>query len=229
MQNTSLKNILKVLTVLYIDKKENIPVNIQNMLKIFFKNVIYTDNIDDAMQLYNNKNPDIIISEVFLDNRSVFPFLFDIRQYNHTVPVVIISTNKDEDVLFKAIRLQLIDFIVKPIKVEKFIYVLNTTAKYLLNHGDVNVTFGNNCKYSYIQKSIRIGQKSYQLTKNESRLLELLLSNQGKMLTKEHIEYHIWGEEFVTESAFKSLVKRLRDKVGKETLKNKSGQGYYLV
>lgn len=228
MNNTSLKNILKVLTVLYIDKKKNTPVNIQNMLKLLFKKVIYTENVDDTMKVYNTQKPDLIISEVYLNKKPVFPSLCEIRQYNHTIPMIVISADKEENILFEAIRLQLIDFIEKPIKMEKFIYVLNTTAKYILNHGDINVAFGNSCRYNYIQKSINTGQKTYQLTKNEFRLLELLLANEGKMITKEHIEYHIWGEEFVTESAFKSLVKRLRDKIGKETLKNRSGHGYYL-
>ncbi len=224
----SLKNVLSVLTVLYIEKQDNVPKNIQNTLKLFFKEVIYSENIDYAVKIYNSTSPDIIISEVQLDNKSCLPLLFNIRQYNQYIPIIITSANKREEILFEAIRLHLVDFLVKPLKVEKIIFTLNNTAKYILNHGETLISFNDKFEYNYIQKTLTIHNEKHQLTKNEFRLLELLLANEGKMVTKEHIEFHIWGEEFVGESAFKSLLKRLRDKVGKDILKNKSGHGYYL-
>ena len=130
--------------------------------------------------------------------------------------------------LFEAIRLQLIDFLVKPLDINKFIHALNTTAKHILHHGNVLVSFSDGYLYNYIDKSVKKDGKLIELTQNESRLLELLICNEGQVMSKENIELNIWGEEFVTESAFKSLFKRLRDKIGKDSIQNKSGHGYYL-
>ena len=90
------------------------------------------------------------------------------------------------------------------------------------------VSFSDGYLYNYIDKSVKKDGKHIELTQNESRLLELLICNEGQVMSKENIELHIWGEEFVTESAFKSLFKRLRDKIGKDSIQNKSGHGYYL-
>ena len=225
---TSLKNILKVSRVLYIDEKKEVPKNIQSTLNIFFKKVYYVSDINEAIEIYNTLSPEIIISEVHINGKSCLPLLHNIREYNHSIPILVISANKKEEVLFEAIRLHLVDFLVKPIKIDKFIFSLNNIAKYILKHGNVIVHFSNNYVYDYISKIVIIDKTEISLTKNESKLLELLLANENKLISKEEIEFHIWGEEFVSDSAFKSLFKRIRNKIGKNTIKNSSGHGYHL-
>ena len=230
---TSLKNILKVLKVIYIDEKENIPKPIQNTLKIFFKEVYYVNNINDAMKVYSSKKPDVIISEVNLNNcESCLYFLKNIRYYNQLIPIIITSSNKNEEVLLDSIRLQITDFLVKPLTLDNFIYPLNNIAKHILHYGNVIVSIGQNMKYNYINKNIanlnNNNKKVIKLTKNESKVIELLLSNQGKIISNSEIEFHIWGEDYVSNSAFKSLFKRLRDKIGNEIIKNSPGHGYYI-
>ncbi|MEA3499347.1 MAG: response regulator [Campylobacterota bacterium] len=226
---TSLKNILKVLKVMYIDEQDDVPKTIQNILKIFFKEVYYINNLQDAMEVYSSKHPDIIISEVGLKGcRSCLQLLKNIRHYNHLIPIIITSANKDEEILLDAIRLQLIDFLVKPLTLDNFIYPLNNAAKHILHHGNVVVSLSNDAKYNYINKNINIQNKIFKLSKNESRLIELLLANEGKVISNSEIEFHIWGEEYVSDSAFKSLFKRLRDKIGNDIIKNSPGHGYYL-
>lgn len=226
--NVSLKNVLKVSKLLYIDNEESIPKSIRNTLNIFIKDTYYAHNTKEAIELYNKKHPTIIISEVKANGESFLPLLHNIRELNHSIPIIITSKNKEEAVLFEAIRLQLVDFLVKPLDINEFINTLNTTAKHILHHGNVIVSFGEDYSYNYIDKSITKNGDFIELTQNESRLLELLLGHEGKVMSKQDIEFHIWGEEFITESAFKSLFKRLRDKVGKDTIQNKPGHGYYI-
>lgn len=225
---TSLKNVLKMLSVLYIDEEKEIPLSIKNALKIFTKKVFFANNIRTATTIYNRINPHIIISEVEINNQKCFDFLHNIREYNHIIPIIVTSKNKDEKILMESIRLQLIDFLEKPLKIEEFIFALNNTAKHVLHFGNVNITFADNIKYNYIAKSIRIDKKIIHLTKNEAKFLEFLLANNGQLTKREDIEFYIWNEEYVSDSTFKSLLKRVRDKLGKDTIKNSSGQGYYI-
>ncbi len=225
----SLKNVLKVVRVLYIDDKDNVPKTIQNTLKILFKDIYYTNNFNKAMKIYNEKHPDIIISEVYdNDNNSILSLLHEIREYNQFIPIILTTFHKEEEVLFDAIRLQPIDFLVKPLSTSSFIYPLNKAAKSILHSGNIIIPLDSQSKYNYINKTIQQGTNTISLTKNESRLFELLISKEGKISSKEEIEFYIWGEEFVSDSAFKSLMKRLRDKIGNNIIKNNPGVGYYL-
>lgn len=226
--NVSLKNVLHVSKLLYIDNENNLSRSIKNTLNIFFEHIYFAHSAKEALNIYNTKHPNIIISEVHLNNESLLPLLHNIREINHTIPILITSKDKDEKILFEAIRLQLIDFLVKPLDINEFINTLNTTARHILHYGNVSVKFGNESLYNYIDKTVLKNDITIELTQNESRLLELLLGNEGKVMPKREIELHIWGEEFVTESAFKSLFKRLRDKIGKEIIQNKAGHGYFI-
>ncbi len=228
MTNT-LKEILKVVRVLYIDDKNNVPQTVKNTLNILFKEIHYTNNVNDIVKIYNEKHPDMIISEVFTkNNKNILPLLHEIREYNHLIPIIITTSNKEEKVIFDAIRLQPIDFLVKPLTSNSFIYSLNKAAKLIMHHGNISVALNQNHKYNYLDKTLTKDDQSIPLTKNESRFLELLISSEGKILPKEEIELYIWGEEYVSESAFKSLLKRLRDKIGFNIIKNTPGIGYSI-
>jgi DNA-binding response OmpR family regulator len=224
--NTSLNSILKASNILFIDDKNNVPINIQNCLNIFFSNVFYTNDLDIAHDNYLEKNISVIISEISTTKHIKLLKFF--REYNHKIPIIIVSETKKYDLLLEIIRLQVVDLIYKPIKINPFIFALNNTAKYLLREGNVITKFNKKYVYNYINKTVEVNFKTTSLTKNESKLLELLLSKSGQMVTKDEIENYIWGEIIVSTSAFKSLFQRIKSKIGTNTIINKSGHGYYI-
>ena len=67
------------------------------------------------------------------------------------------------------------------------------------------------------------------LTVKESMLLELLLSRKNHVFSTVEIENRIWGDEFVTDSALRALIKNLRKKLPIDCIKNIVGHGYKLV
>lgn len=223
----SLKGILKISKVLYLDDKNEIPTTVQNSLKLFFNKVLYTNDISSAVAIYNKDKPNIIICDVSL-GQVIFDFLEKIREQNYTIPIIITSKNQNEELLLKVIRLQVIDFLHKPIKTDNLIYALNLSAKHILRGEKILVKFGDEIIYDYISKSIKTSNKVIELTKNETILIELLLTNNTKTTSKSEIEFNIWGESCVNDSTFKSLLQRLKTKIGKNIIHNKNGYGYYL-
>lgn len=225
----NLKDVLKTLKVIFISKKENLEKKEINILEIFFKKIIISNSSERALKIFAEERPDVIICDIDLPNLNGIEFCKMIRKTNHTIPIIILSKKTEKKILFELIRLQLIDFVIRPILVEDFIYALNQTAKHIINHGEITITLNNGYIYNYKDKSIlKNDNTSIKLTKNEFRLLELLLLNKNKTLEKEEIENHLWANEQITKSAFKSLFSRLRNKIGKECIKNSFGVGYQL-
>ena len=226
----SLKAVLKGLNILFISRKDDIAEIETNILNMFFNKIVMSYNCEKSYKIYMETHPDIIIIDLDFENNVAINFCKKIRKQNCSIPILILSKNKEERLLFEAIRLQVVDYVVRPIKTENLIYALNETAKRVLNQGGMTVKVNSRLCYNYKEKSIiNEKQEKTKLTKNEYRLLELLLVNKNTNISKEQIERHLWADEDITESAFKSLFSRLRQKVGKNTIKNSFGVGYQLV
>jgi len=227
--NLSLKKLLKELTVLYVTNKEEDYKKINNILEVFFKKIVYTNNQENALAIYSNIFPNIILVDINLTDSNGIEFIKKIRKKNQTIPILVITRNKEVSNLIEAVKLNLVDYLLKPIDINKLIFSLNQTAKIILNSGEITTTIKENIKYHYVEKIIINNNKKEVLTKTETRFIELLLTNKDKIVSIEEIKRVIWGNKEVSESALKSLLNRLSKKVGKDTITNSFGVGYGIM
>ena len=227
--NLSLKKILKQLDVLFISEVDSSYKKIENILRLFFKEVLHTNSLIYANQIYEKSFPSILIIDINLKESSGLTFIKNLRKKNKSMPIIIITENKEIDILIEAIKLNLIDYLLKPVDINKLIHALNLSAKNILNSGEIKTIIKNDIIYNYVDKSITILDKKQSLTKNESRLLELFLINKNKFVKNEDIIKQIWSDKEVSSSAFKSLINRLSNKIGKDTISNSFGIGYGIV
>ena len=227
--NLSLKKILKQLDVLFVSEVDSSYKKIENILRLFFKEVLNTNSLIYANEIYEKSFPSILIIDINLKESSGLSFIKELRKKNKSMPVIIITENKETDILIEAIKLNLIDYLLKPVDINKLIHALNLSAKNILNSGEIKTIIKNDVIYNYVDKSITILDKKQSLTKNESRLLELFLINKNKFVKNEDIIKQIWSDKEVSSSAFKSLINRLSNKIGKDTISNSFGIGYGIV
>jgi DNA-binding response OmpR family regulator len=224
--NLSLKKILKQLDVLFISESDNSYKKIENILRLFFKDVLHTNSVIYAKEIYEKSFPSILLVDINLKESSGLSFIKDLRKRNKSIPIIIITENKEVDILIEAIKLNLTDYLLKPIDINKLIHALNLSAKNVLNSGEIKTVIKKDIIYNYVEKTITILDKKQFLTKNEARLLELFLINKNKFVKNEDIIKQIWSDKEVSASAFKSLINRLSNKIGKETIRNSFGIGY---
>ena len=227
--NLSLKKILKQLDVLFVSEVDSSYKKIENILRLFFKEVLHTNSLIYANEIYEKSFPSILIIDINLKDSTGLTFIKELRKKNKSMPVIIITENKETDILIEAIKLNLIDYLLKPVDINKLIHALNLSAKNILNSGEIKTIIKNDVIYNYVDKSITILDKKQSLTKNESRLLELFLINKNKFVKNEDIIKQIWSDKEVSSSAFKSLINRLSNKIGKDTISNSFGIGYGIV
>lgn len=227
--NLSLKKILKQLDVLFISEVDSSYKKIENILRLFFKEVLHTNSLIYANEIYEKSFPSILIIDINLKDSTGLTFIKELRKKNKSMPIIIITENKEIDILIEAIKLNLIDYLLKPVDINKLIHALNLSAKNILNSGEIKTIIKNDVIYNYVDKSITILDKKQSLTKNESRLLELFLINKNKFVKNEDIIKQIWSDKEVSSSAFKSLINRLSNKIGKDTISNSFGIGYGIV
>ena len=227
--NLSLKKLLKELTVLYVTNKEEDHKKINNILEVFFKKIVYTNNQENALCIYSKIFPNVILVDINLSDSNGIEFIKEIRKKNQRIPILVITKNKEVSNLIEAVKLNLVDYLLKPIDINKLIFSLNQIAKIILNSGEITTTIKENIKYHYVEKVIINDNKKEVLTKTETRFIELLLINKNKIVSIEEIKRVIWVNKEVSESALKSLLSRLSKKIGKDTITNSFGIGYGII
>ena len=84
-----------------------------------------------------------------------------------------------------------------------------------------------------LDTSLKIGEKKVELTKNEFRILEILFTNKGKVVSREQMMKRLWDSEcFVDDNTLTVNITRIRKKLDEagvqEFITTKKGMGYLL-
>lgn len=221
--------ILKSLNILYIEDEENIRNNICQILKFICKDVYTASNGKEALSLFNKNNIDIILSDINMPEMSGLDFSKEIRKNNKFLPIILLTAHTDTKNLLTATKLKLIDYLVKPLNLKDLKNALCTAALEYQEKYRVIIYFKNNIEYHVNKKEIFENSNKKDITNKELLLLEFLYENKKILLSKDEIKEHLWEDSLeATDGAFKSILNKLRKKIGKESIKNISGIGYQL-
>lgn len=224
-----LTDILKNSTILYIEDEIDIRNSVSKTLDLICKDIIPVGGVEEAKKIYHNGGVDIIITDIELNGESGIEFAKYIRSQDKTTPMVIMSAYTEKEYLLNAIKLQLVDYLVKPIDFDDILNTLKNSAKVILENGNFTIEFQNGVKYDILKNSIEDTQKNkHTLTNLEKRLLKILIKNKNRTVPTEEIKLYVWEDEYPSESALKSLLNKIRSKIGKDSIENISGVGYNL-
>jgi len=222
------KNILKELTILYIEDDNSTREYLTNILKMLCNNIIAIDSCDDGIELYHKYSPDIIISDIMLGKINGLDFVKLIRDVDKNIPIILISAYSDKEFLLDAVKLRLTDYIIKPIDFDKLQESLKKATEYIIDNGLYNIHINDDLVYNISSKCLFKDNKEVKLTNYELILLELLIKHKDRVVTIEEIKTTVWCDEYPSDGALKSLIHKLRKKIGKDTINSTSGIGFKI-
>lgn len=216
---------------MYIEDDANIHHNVAKTLNLIFKKVTIFENAEDALLAYKKSKPDLILSDINLPNMNGIEFSQEIRKEDTTIPIILLTAYTNKKILLEATRLKLTNYIVKPVVFEELYHSFQMALDDIKQIDVENIVFfSQGLSYNKLTKLLYDNSIEIHLTASEHRLLELFLENIGKTLSSLEIKEHIWNDSYyATDAALKSLLSKLRSKIGKNSIKNVSGIGYYLV
>jgi two-component system, OmpR family, response regulator VanR len=218
---------LSDLSVLYIMDNQDKDENLFSLLCNTVNKVTCTSTIIESKQQYMKQSPCLIIIDSDFKSREIIDFLIEIRCDDIKTAFIVLSNNKDNQYLTELLELYITKYIIKPFGDTILIEALNKCMEIIERRIYSNFKLANGIFFNFQTQSIIKNDESYILNKKESLLINLLIQNQGRVITYEEIEYHIWNNE-CTQAALKSLIRDLRKKTFKNIIKNYSGIGYKL-
>lgn len=189
----------------------------------------YDNCINDILQ----SNSDIVLLDINLPFSDGEYICKEVRKKSEVPIIMITSRNNEIDELI-SINYGADDYITKPyntqILLARIASILKRTNKSELEKSKIDCTqFTLNISESKIEKE----DKQIELTKNESKILQCLVKNRNKIVSREELMEYLWNtDEFVDDNTLTVNITRVRNKLEeigiKEMLETKRGQGYIL-
>lgn len=224
---------LKNYTVLIAEDDQVALNSLCNTLKRYFNKVITASDGYEAYRKSLENSIDLIVTDMRMPYLDGTEFIKKVREIHSDLPIIFMSAYQDSETLLKVIPLHITEYLIKPIEISK---ILDLSLKVLLQNRHITtvqskknvVQLLNGVIVDIDNKIVRKENTSILLTKKEFELLSFLIQSRHSVLSKLEIEYALWNGELVAESGVKTLLKKLRDKIGDDSVITVKNLGYKI-
>ena len=197
-------------------------------LQIGFSTVFSASSINEAKEIIKNNKIDIIFSDIRMPDGNGFLLIEWLKEEGFDIPIVLVSAYDDKEELFRAIRLGVVDYVVKPLDSQKLNTTFNLCYQRLKNKENI-IKLTDNFYWDADNSILFKDNYSVKLTSNEIKFFELLLQNPGRAMNTEEIFYYIYNNYMEYNSKnIRNLIYKLRKKVGKKLIENIYGGKYRI-
>ncbi|MFO3666236.1 response regulator transcription factor [Anaerococcus kampingiae] len=219
--------------ILIVDDSQIIASSLKKDFEKWGYEVVLVENFERVFDLFKEENPSLVVMDIGLPYFDGYHWTRKIRDISN-VPIIFLSSKEDTMNKIMAMEMGADDFVTKPFEVE----LLTAKVKALLRR-----------TYDYKQGSDKLEKddlildiksmqasfegKSIDLSKNEFKILETLMVNDGKVISRDKLMTALWSTDiFIDDNTLTVNISRLRkslESLGvKDFIKTKVGKGYYV-
>ena len=191
-----------------------------------------------AMDLFDKEKPDLVLLDIMIPGKDGYTLCREIRQRDTEVPVIFISAKSEEIDRVVGLELGADDYIMKPFGTREVVARIRAvTRRYLKGKQPDNsqepaeLRLGDLVLYPRELRARR-GEVSIDLSLRDVRILQLLHANPGKIVDRDTLFNHCWGQDYLPSSRtldqhISKLRKRIeRDPQNPEIVRTVHGVGY---
>ena len=225
-----MNNKIEDVSILIAEDEEELREYLDEYLQIFFKNVFVAKCGEEAYSTYTKKHPDIILTDINMPNLDGLNLTSRIRKKDTSTKIIIMSAHSEQDKLLRAIELNLVTYLIKPIKTDVLKKVLLEIVE-VVRKSTKRIYIDENIYWDKQTLSLWENDKEIILKEKESQLVQLLCSKINHPFSSKDIFQHLYTQttkEF-SEYAITSFIKRLRLKLPADIIQNEYGSGYKIL
>ncbi|MGG5460150.1 response regulator transcription factor [Clostridium sp. B9] len=192
-----------------------------------------TDDFENVVDKILKSEANIVLLDINLPYYDGYYICREVRKKSNIPIIVVTSRQSDMDELM-SMNLGADDFITKPYNTQILLARIGAILKRSYSNIENEFIEYRGLKYSISTSEVEFGCEKKELTKNESKILQVLLKNKGKIVSRDDIIKSLWQtNEFIDDNTLTVNVNRLRRKlegIGADGyLQTKRGQGYILI
>lgn len=183
---------------------------------------------EDGYDLAVSENYDVIILDLMLPNKDGLSIARDLRKENIHTPILMLTAKGEISDKVLGLDSGADDYLVKPFAFEELVARVRALTRRPEQITNSKLQIANLVLDTKIQE-VKQNDKTIELSKKEYQLLEYLMKNKNRVVSKDDIISHVWDYEAdILPNTVEVFVKYLRNKLGKDTIKTVRGFGYKI-
>ncbi|EAK8508722.1 response regulator transcription factor [Campylobacter jejuni] len=217
----------KELIILVVEDEVKARESMINILSERFSKVIGAQNGDEGLKKFKKFKPDLVITDIAMPIMDGLDMAREIKEISDDVPIVVLSAYSEKERLLRSIDIGIDKYLIKPVDIEELFKVLD----YLIGEkieANMLVKISEEYQFNKTKRTLIYSCGEIVLTKKELAFISLLLKQPGALVLHEDIKKNVWIGEHVSDTAVRTFIKRVRDKVGEDFIKNVPSLGYKI-
>ena len=216
-----------------VEDDEIIARSIREHLQAWNYDVCCVEDFSNVVAEFVRFDPQLVLMDITLPFFNGYHWCSEIRKISK-VPVIFLSSAADNMNIVMAVNMGADDFIPKPFDLE----VLTVKIQAMLRRSYDFAGTGSMLEHkgailNLNETTLTYQEQKIELTKNEFRILEILMENKEKVVSRETLMTQLWeSDNYVDENTLSVTVNRLRKKLEalglEEFILTKKGIGYRL-
>ncbi len=190
-----------------------------------------------GLELIEAESPDVVILDVGLPDIDGFQVLHELRRFSQA-PVIMLTVRGEDTDVAKGLELGADDYITKPfshIELVARVQAVMRRVQGLPVTSEERPFISGKLLVDFTNSEITLDGKQVKLTSTESKLLYLLIKNEGRLVTHENLLSKVWGETYIdARDVLRVHIQHLRQKLGDNVdsptiIVTEHGMGYKFV
>ena len=222
-----MNEILKDISILLVEDESGIRAQLTDVFESEFNKVIVASNGDEGLKKFKKYSPNIVITDISMPIMDGLDMAMAIKEISKDTPVLVLSALSEKERLLKAIDVGIDKYLIKPIDVDELFIVLKSIVNNKILKAEI-IEISDDFAFNQTKKVLVKNGDEIPLTKKELAFISLLVARLGTLVLIEEIKRVVWVGEKVNDAAIRTFIKRVRDKIGSDIIRNSPGLGYKI-
>ena len=207
---------------------------IQKEMEMWGNEAEYVQDFQNVISAFTGYDPHLVLMDITLPFYNGYHWCSEIRKISN-VPIIFISSAADNMNIIMAVNMGGDDFVAKPFDLS----VLTAKVQAVLRRtydlaGKIPVLEHRGAILNLYDTTLTYDGNKIDLTKNEFRILQTLMENKGRLVSRDTLMTKLWEtDDYIEENTLTVNIARLRKKLEKAGLKDfittKVGEGYIIT
>lgn len=211
-----------MLNVLVADDSKQITSILSEYIKKEGYNVVVANDGEQALKCFKKDDFNMVLLDVVMPKKDGFEICKEIRKTS-TVPIIMITGKNEDHEKIMGLTIGADDYVIKPFSPNEVI----ARIKAIMRRMDLNMEKTSKCinfdnvSINLEKFTVSLNEQMVMLTKKEIEILWMMISNRGKVFTRENLLNSLWGYDYYGDCrTVDSHIKRLRAKLDEHNHEN---------